>query len=95
MSVSARLVSLLVLAYRNLLSPVMPASCRYMPTCSAYALEALGRYGALRGGWLAAARICRCHPWGGSGFDPVPDRGSPTARTLGGRACPAHAGRDG
>jgi uncharacterized protein len=60
--------------YRYALSPVLPKSCRFEPTCSAYALEALHRHGVLRGGWLAATRIARCHPWGDTGFDPVPDR---------------------
>jgi uncharacterized protein len=62
----------LVLVYRYLVSPFMPHGCRYAPSCSAYALEALERHGAVRGGWLAARRLLRCHPWGGSGYDPVP-----------------------
>ena len=53
-------------------SLILPPSCRYSPSCSAYAIEALSRYGALRGSWLAAKRLSRCHPWGGSGHDPVP-----------------------
>jgi hypothetical protein len=53
-------------------SRVLPPSCRYEPSCSAYAITALERYGALRGSWLAAKRLLRCHPWGGSGPDPVP-----------------------
>jgi putative membrane protein insertion efficiency factor len=53
-------------------SRVLPPSCRYQPRCSAYAITALQRYGALRGSWLAARRLLRCHPWGGSGPDPVP-----------------------
>jgi hypothetical protein len=53
-------------------SRVLPPSCRYQPSCSAYAITALRRYGALRGGFLAAKRLLRCHPWGGSGYDPVP-----------------------
>lgn len=65
--------------YRLVLSPVLPASCRYAPSCSAYALEALAAHGPLKGGWLAARRILRCHPWGGSGYDPVPPRGPETA----------------
>jgi putative membrane protein insertion efficiency factor len=53
-------------------SRVLPPSCRYQPSCSAYAITALQRYGAAKGGWLALKRIMRCHPWGGKGFDPVP-----------------------
>ncbi|MGA9581417.1 MAG: membrane protein insertion efficiency factor YidD [Allosphingosinicella sp.] len=53
-------------------SRVLPPSCRFQPSCSAYAITALRRYGALRGGWMAARRLLRCHPWGGSGPDPVP-----------------------
>lgn len=68
----AFVLSLPVRAYRVTFSPVVGHNCRYQPTCSAYALEALGRHGGLRGGWMAARRICRCHPWGGSGYDPVP-----------------------
>ncbi len=66
------LLSAVIWAYRLLLSPVLPPACRFAPTCSAYALEALQRHGPLRGSWLAARRILRCHPWGGSGYDPVP-----------------------
>jgi len=58
--------------YRFCISPLTPASCRYTPTCSEYAIEAIKKYGALRGLWLAIKRISRCHPWGGHGFDPVP-----------------------
>lgn len=58
--------------YQLAISPWTPASCRYTPTCSAYAIEALERHGAVRGGRLALRRIGRCHPWGGHGFDPVP-----------------------
>ena len=53
-------------------SRVLPPSCRYAPSCSQYAIDALQKYGALRGGWLAIKRLMRCHPWGGSGYDPVP-----------------------
>ena len=58
--------------YRSWISPLTPPSCRFNPTCSAYAMESLERHGALRGSWLSVRRILRCHPWGGSGYDPVP-----------------------
>ena len=58
--------------YQVVVSPWTPAACRYDPTCSHYALEAVRRHGAGRGGWLALRRILRCHPWGGYGYDPVP-----------------------
>lgn len=58
--------------YQGAISPLFPPSCRYTPTCSQYAVEAIMKHGPLRGGWLAIKRICRCHPWGGSGYDPVP-----------------------
>lgn len=72
MSPLAWLVALPVRAYRLVLSPWVGQSCRFHPTCSAYALEALERHGAFRGGWLTLRRIARCHPWGGSGIDNVP-----------------------
>ncbi len=53
-------------------SLILPPTCRYSPSCSHYAIEALRKYGALKGGWLALKRIGRCHPWGGQGHDPVP-----------------------
>ncbi|MRG72214.1 membrane protein insertion efficiency factor YidD [Alphaproteobacteria bacterium HT1-32] len=61
-----------VYLYRYIISPVIPARCRYLPTCSEYAIEALTLHGPVQGGILAAKRICRCHPWAGSGYDPVP-----------------------
>ncbi len=72
MSPLARLFAWLVRGYQVVLSPWLGSNCRYQPTCSAYALEALQRHGALKGGWLALRRIGRCHPWGRSGYDPVP-----------------------
>lgn len=62
----------LVHVYRLVLSPILGVNCRFQPSCSAYTLEALQRHGAIRGGWLALCRILKCHPWGGSGYDPVP-----------------------
>ena len=64
----------LVRAYRIFVSPLLPAACRFHPSCSAYAEQALREHGALRGGWLAARRLCRCGPWHPGGFDPVPER---------------------
>jgi putative membrane protein insertion efficiency factor len=58
--------------YRNAISPLTPPSCRFTPTCSAYALEAVEKYGAARGSWLAARRLLRCHPFCKGGYDPVP-----------------------
>lgn len=73
----------LVRAYQLVLSPHLPTSCRYTPSCSAYAVEALQRYGALKGGLLAAHRILRCNPWGGHGFDPPRWYGEPRPRAEG------------
>lgn len=61
-----------ILFYRNAISPLTPPSCRFTPTCSQYALEAIRKYGPFKGPYLAIRRILRCHPWGGSGYDPVP-----------------------
>jgi hypothetical protein len=73
MSPFAYVVSLPVRAYRVVLSPWVGMNCRYQPTCSAYALEALEKHGAVKGSYLTIRRILRCHPWGGSGIDNVPD----------------------
>lgn len=67
-----RLMIALVRFYQYAISPMLPPRCRYTPTCSQYALEALRKHGPLKGLWLAIKRILRCAPWGGSGYDPVP-----------------------
>jgi putative membrane protein insertion efficiency factor len=71
-SVPARLLIRPIRLYQRYLSPLRPPTCRYAPTCSRYAVEALARHGALRGGWLAVRRLLRCHPWHAGGHDPVP-----------------------
>lgn len=63
---------LLIRFYQRCISPFTPPSCRFTPTCSQYGLEAIRRYGPFKGGWLTLKRLLRCHPWGGSGYDPVP-----------------------
>ena len=76
----------LIRGYQLVLSPLLPPSCRYLPSCSDYAVEAIGRHGAIVGVGLAVRRLARCHPWGSSGYDPVPDpRGSDRLRPGAGR----------
>jgi uncharacterized protein len=75
----------MIRGYQLFVSPVLPASCRFLPSCSSYAMEAIARHGAIGGSWLAARRICRCHPWNDGGFDPVPE---PKAE-RGGNAAPS------
>ncbi|MBI3877692.1 MAG: membrane protein insertion efficiency factor YidD [Verrucomicrobia bacterium] len=79
MNIAQHILVLAVRGYQRLVSPVLVVcfghACRFEPTCSAYALEAVKKHGALRGAWLATKRLARCHPWGGCGCDPVPPSG--------------------
>ncbi len=75
----------LVKGYRLLISPLLPPSCRFYPTCSEYAIEALGRHGAFKGGWLTLRRLSRCHPFCKGGVDPVPGDAP-----AGADCCPTH-----
>ena len=71
-SVSLKVLFLLpIVAYQYLISPLLPMRCRFQPTCSAYTKEAILKYGVMKGLWLGCKRIARCHPWGGSGYDPL------------------------
>lgn len=74
-----RILTSLLRLYRYWLSPMLGSNCRFHPSCSQYALEAVQMHGAARGAWLAARRVCRCHPWNAGGYDPVP---SPTTTTT-------------
>jgi putative membrane protein insertion efficiency factor len=70
--VIARLLILIARAWQLGPSRILPPTCRYAPSCSEYAIIAIRKYGAIKGSWLATKRLMRCHPWGGSGYDPVP-----------------------
>jgi hypothetical protein len=80
MSVALRVA---VRGYQLLVSPLLPPACRFLPTCSEYAAEAIERHGAWRGIILSSRRLARCHPWGGSGYDPVPKPGGLECRRAG------------
>lgn len=80
MTLAARGLMALVQAYRFVLRPILPPTCRFTPSCSEFAMQALARHGAIRGSWLTFRRITRCHPWGGFGYDPVP--GDPIAKRV-------------
>jgi hypothetical protein len=67
-----RMLLALIRGYQYAISPLLGRNCRYLPTCSEYAAEAVTKYGAIRGGWLGVKRVCRCHPWHPGGYDPVP-----------------------
>ncbi|MBR6439258.1 MAG: membrane protein insertion efficiency factor YidD [Bacteroidales bacterium] len=68
----ANFLILLIKIYQYTLSPFIGRNCRYTPTCSNYSIEAIRKYGAIKGGWLTIKRVASCNPWGGSGYDPVP-----------------------
>lgn len=72
MGIAASILRVTIRAYQLLLSPLCTGSCRYLPSCSEYAMEAVETHGAIRGGWLTLRRLLRCHPLGGAGYDPVP-----------------------
>jgi putative membrane protein insertion efficiency factor len=67
-----KLAVAVITAYRYAISPILGPACRFYPSCSEYAQQAIGQHGLLRGGWLATRRLCRCHPWHPGGYDPVP-----------------------
>jgi putative membrane protein insertion efficiency factor len=71
---AVRVVVRLIQLYRHMVSPLRPATCRFVPTCSQYAVDALTEYGLIRGGWLAMARLAKCGPWHRGGWDPIPER---------------------
>lgn len=73
--------------YQLLISPVLPPSCRFTPSCSAYGLEAVAKHGAVMGSWLTVRRICRCHPWNEGGYDPVPEPKVKTKTGCGATPC--------
>jgi putative membrane protein insertion efficiency factor len=73
MMIVSRLLGGLVRLYQLAVSPYLPMSCRYQPTCSSYARQALERFGPVKGSWMALCRIARCHPWSRHGYDPVPE----------------------
>jgi len=91
-SLAVRGLQALIHGYRLVISPWIGPRCRFLPTCSDYALDALARHGAIRGSWLTVRRLSRCHPFGGSGFDPVPGNGtvSEQLQGSGGKRCSDH-----
>ena len=86
-NVLKKIIILLVRGYQIFISPIMPGKCRFYPTCSEYAAEALRRYGPVTGLWLASARLVKCGPWHKGGFDPVPETAEIAVRKWIGRLC--------
>ncbi len=84
MSLTGTIMRAAIRGYQLFISPVLPGSCRYWPSCSQYGMRAIATHGALKGGWLTLWRVLRCNPWGGWGYDPVPPAG-------GGHECADHA----
>jgi putative membrane protein insertion efficiency factor len=78
----------LIRVYQTTLSPLLGPACRFHPSCSQYALEAIDRFGCRKGGWLAVKRLCRCHPWHPGGYDPVPESLRPAATPTPQRSLP-------
>ena len=83
MGIAASTLRALIRVYQLCLAQFSAGSCRYLPSCSSYAMEAIEVHGALRGGWLGLRRILRCHPWGGDGYDPVPPSTRHASRCAG------------
>lgn len=84
----------LIRGYQWFISPILPKSCRFYPSCSAYAIEALDKHGPAKGLWLAARRIGRCHPWNDGGYDPVPETGHAADHHHGADCSCRHIGRN-
>ena len=83
MTLLARALAAAIRFYQLGVAPYLGTNCRFTPGCSSYALEAIGTHGAFRGTWLALRRLARCHPWGGSGYDPVPPTKTTSTETMG------------
>jgi putative membrane protein insertion efficiency factor len=83
MNPASLLLTGLIRAYRLTIAPLLPTSCRFAPSCSAYGIEAIAHHGPVAGSWLTIRRLLRCHPWGGSGYDPVPEKHHPHGASNG------------
>ena len=97
LSIAARVLLAPIRVYQRAISPALPPTCRYYPSCSSYAVESLQLHGAVRGSWLAARRVSRCHPWHAGGYDPVParrERERPADSSIGESSASASRGTD-